>query len=226
MIKNAKKGSGTPLPLKFWLSLLTSAALIEGGVAGVEVLGIEVILGDAEGIGKALIMHDLALAQEFDDVVDVGIVREAKDIVVGGSRLLLGGEVLVEIGQNIALYADVFHIKGHSRGGNGVEPCGMVNEVGRKRTVFYLLNGEIACQLIKDRGYHLEVRELLCAHIGQDTRYLVIRAGIALMQITHRRGELTVGASKLQKDIIISHIKEQFYMFIGFVKHYFLNNRF
>ena len=79
-----------PLPLKaFGLSGFASAALIEGGVAGVEVLGIEVILGDAEGIGEALIMHDLALAQESDDVVDVGIVREAKDIVVGGSCLLL-----------------------------------------------------------------------------------------------------------------------------------------
>ena len=47
-----------PLPLKaFGLSGFASAALIEGGVAGVEVLGIEVILGDAEGVGETVNME-------------------------------------------------------------------------------------------------------------------------------------------------------------------------
>ena len=56
-ILSTEKGSGVPLPLKaFGLSGFASAALIEGGVAGVEVLGIEVILGDAEGIGDTVNM--------------------------------------------------------------------------------------------------------------------------------------------------------------------------
>ena len=39
-------------------------------------------------------MHDLARTQELDDVVDVGIVGKAQDVIVGHARLLLGGEVL------------------------------------------------------------------------------------------------------------------------------------
>ena len=47
------------------------------------------ILGDAEGIGEPLVMHDLPLTQELDGLADVGIVAEAEDVVVGDSCLLL-----------------------------------------------------------------------------------------------------------------------------------------
>ena len=165
-----------PLPLKaFGLSGFASAALIEGGVADVEVLGIEVILGDAEGIGEALIMHDLALAKESDDVVDVGIIRKAKDIVVGGSRLLLGGEVLVEIGQNIALYADVFHIKRNARCGYGVRARGMIHEIRREGSAVYLLEREIFGQLMDYCRHHLKMRELLGAYLTFKIVYDIIR---------------------------------------------------
>ena len=38
---------------------------------------------------KPLIMHDFALAEEFYDVVYIGIVAKPENIVVGDSRLLL-----------------------------------------------------------------------------------------------------------------------------------------
>ena len=200
-ILSTEKGSGVPLPLKaFGLSVFASAALIEGGVAGVEVLGVEVILGDSEGIGEALIMHDLALAKESDDVADVGIIREAKDIVVGGSRLLLGGEVLVEIGQNIALYADVFHIKRNARCGYGVRARGMIHEIRREGSAVYLLEREIFGQLMDYRRHHLKMRELFGAYVGKDSRDLLIGAGISLMQVAHRCAELTVGAAELRNN--------------------------
>ena len=66
-----------------------SAPLVKGGVAGVEVLGIEVVLGDAEGVTKPLVMHDLPLPQKLDGLADVGIVAEAEDVVVGHAGLLL-----------------------------------------------------------------------------------------------------------------------------------------
>ena len=47
------------------------------------------ILRDADSVAKSLIMHDLALAEEFNWLFDVGIVDEAHDIVVGYARLLL-----------------------------------------------------------------------------------------------------------------------------------------
>ena len=52
---------------------------------------------------KALVVDNLALAEEFDNVVDVGIVTEAQDVIVGNPCLLLGGEVLVEVGKGISL---------------------------------------------------------------------------------------------------------------------------
>ena len=51
---------------------------------------------------EALEVHDLARTQELDDVVDVGIVGKAQDVIVGHARLLLGGEVLGEVGDGIA----------------------------------------------------------------------------------------------------------------------------
>ena len=43
-----------------------AAILVKGGVAGVEVLAVEAVLGRVEGLGKALVVDDLALAEEFE----------------------------------------------------------------------------------------------------------------------------------------------------------------
>ena len=66
-----------------------SAALVKGGVAGVEILGIQVVLGDAEGVAEPLVMHDLPLPEELDRLADVGVVAQAENVVVGHPRLLL-----------------------------------------------------------------------------------------------------------------------------------------
>ena len=46
------------------------------------------ILRDAQGIGEALIMHDLTLTQKLDGVAYIGIIRQAQNIIIGGSCLL------------------------------------------------------------------------------------------------------------------------------------------
>ena len=66
-----------------------SVLLVKGRIAGVEILGVKIILRDAEGIAEPLIVNYLAGAKELDRVVDVGIVRQAENIVVGGAGLLL-----------------------------------------------------------------------------------------------------------------------------------------
>ena len=48
-------------------------------------------------------MDYLALAEEFDNVVFVGVVGEPEDIIVGDSSLLLCREILVEVGERISL---------------------------------------------------------------------------------------------------------------------------
>ena len=47
------------------------------------------ILRDADGVGEALIVYHLALAEIFDRIADVGIVCQTQNVVVGDARLLL-----------------------------------------------------------------------------------------------------------------------------------------
>ena len=57
-------------------------------VIGVVVLRVYLVLHDTQGVAEALEVVDLALAEVFDGVADVGVVDEAQDIVVGDARLL------------------------------------------------------------------------------------------------------------------------------------------
>ena len=61
-------------------------------------------------------MDDLALAEEFDDVVDVGVVGEAENVVVHCSCLLLGGEVLVDLCEGVLFRGYCHCVEGHACG--------------------------------------------------------------------------------------------------------------
>ena len=63
-------------------------------------------------LSKALVMDDLPLAQEDDRVADIGIVNQAQDVVVGGAGLLLGREILRQVGDRIPLGLEVCSGKG------------------------------------------------------------------------------------------------------------------
>ena len=79
-----------PSPLCFMLS---SAPLppsaVEGRVKEVDVLLIHAILGQAQTFSEPLKMHDLAGPQELDDVVDIGVVAEPQNVIVGDAGFLL-----------------------------------------------------------------------------------------------------------------------------------------
>ena len=64
-------------------------ALVIGRVAGVEILAIEVILGNAKRIAKPLIMHQFSLSEILDGIAHVGIVGQAQNVVIGDTCLLL-----------------------------------------------------------------------------------------------------------------------------------------
>ena len=44
--------------------------------------------GNAQAFTEALVMNDFSLPQETDGINDIGIVAEAKDVVVGSAGLL------------------------------------------------------------------------------------------------------------------------------------------
>ena len=62
--------------------------LIEGRIEGVEVLLVELILGNAQAFAEALIVDDLAFAQELDGLADIGIIDQPQDVVISSARLL------------------------------------------------------------------------------------------------------------------------------------------
>ena len=117
---------------------------------------------------EALEVVDLALAEEFDGVADVGVIDEAQDIVIGHARLLFGGEVLVEIREHIAFDGEGRRIERHARRRDGVDACGMVDEIGIEARSLDLLGREVLRQLVEDRGDHFHVRQLFRADIGQN----------------------------------------------------------
>lgn len=81
----------------------TICFLIEFRIVCVEILGIHIVLRDAQRVAEALVVSDFTLTQEFDRIAHIGIVHEAQDVVVGHPCFLFRSEVLVEIGEEIAL---------------------------------------------------------------------------------------------------------------------------
>lgn len=70
--------------------------LIEGGVDEVEILLIHLLLCQPQPLTEALEMDDLTGPQELDDIVDVGVIRQPQDVVIGHTGLLLCCKVKVQ----------------------------------------------------------------------------------------------------------------------------------
>ena len=70
-------------------SKATRLLFIKRRIDRVEILGIKIILHNAESIAKSLIVHDLPLAKEFYGVSDVRIVNKPQQVIIGGASLLL-----------------------------------------------------------------------------------------------------------------------------------------
>lgn len=48
-------------------------------------------------------MDDLARPKEFQRCPDIGIIDDAQQILIDSARLLLGGEILVQVRERVAL---------------------------------------------------------------------------------------------------------------------------
>ena len=67
-------------------------------------------------------MDDFPFPQEPDGVVDVRVVAEPQNVVVGGPGLLLGGHVLRQVRHGIALHRQRRRRKGESGGRGRIDP--------------------------------------------------------------------------------------------------------
>jgi len=63
--------------------LLIAFGGVESWVDEIDVFGVHPVLAQAQALAEALVMDYLPLPQEADDVVHIGVVGQAKDIVIG-----------------------------------------------------------------------------------------------------------------------------------------------
>ena len=62
---------------------------IDGRVHAVDISLIQLPAKKLDGLAEALEVDDLPLPEEFDDIVDIGIVTQPQNVVIGDPGLLL-----------------------------------------------------------------------------------------------------------------------------------------
>ena len=62
---------------------------VDGRVVGIVVLGIQIILHNAQRVSEPLEMHDFSFSQEFERLANIRVVDQAEKVVVGCSGFLL-----------------------------------------------------------------------------------------------------------------------------------------
>ncbi len=156
-------------------------------------------LAQPQTLAEALEVDDLPLSQEADDVVDIWVITETQDIVIGEAGFLLCCQVLCKVSDDVARGLDRAGAPGEARSCRGIDAGGVVYKIGGKgRGVPYLLVSEVPGQLMDDGGYHLHMAQLLSADVGEQSLCLGIRHRVALGQIAHGCAQLPVGTAVLQ----------------------------
>ena len=70
------------------LSGLAGITAVKSGIECIEVPGVQVILGNAQGFTEALVVDDLPGSEELDGFTDIRILDQAQNVVVGGAGFL------------------------------------------------------------------------------------------------------------------------------------------
>ena len=78
------------------------------------------------------------------------------------SKCRLRSQILGQVGDGVALDGHAGGCPGEAGGGGGVNPGGVINEVGGKGGVPDLVIGELAGQLMDDGSHHFQMAEFLC----------------------------------------------------------------
>lgn len=143
---------------------LLRGSSVEGGVGEVDVFLIHAFLGQGDGFAEALEVDDLPFTQEADDVVDVRIVGETKDVVVGEAGFLLCRQVLRQIGDDVA--GDL-----HGRGRPGVaggelriDAGGVIHKISVEAGGFDLLFAQVAGELMDQGAHHFQVPQFFSTY--------------------------------------------------------------
>ena len=115
-----------------------------------------------EQLPEALEMHHLALAKEFNYLVDIGIVRHTENIVIGRSRLLLRRQVLNQIGYRVGFGLQIRRRERNARSICGIDRVAVIDII-RARTVLVKAPRTLAVGKLTDYAAdYLKMRQFVC----------------------------------------------------------------
>ena len=115
---------------------------------------------------KTLEVDHLTFPEKAYDIIYIGIVGQTKNVIVGYAGLLLCGQILCQVGDDVALDSHGGGAPGETGGGGRVDAGGMIHKIGVKSALFYLLFAEIPGELMDDGPDHLQVPQFLCTCRG------------------------------------------------------------
>lgn len=134
---------------------------VEAGIDEINVFLIQSVLRQPQAFAEPLEVDYLPGPEKFDDVVDVRIVTQTEDVVVGDPCFLLCGKVFREVGDQIALHRHTGCAPGKAGGGSRVDTGGTVYEVRVKSSSLDLVFRQIPGQLVDDSANHLQMAQFL-----------------------------------------------------------------
>ena len=94
-------------------------------------------------------------------------------------------KILVEVGDDVALDAHVFHVHGNTAGGDGINAGGVIHKIGGKGALLNFTLGKVARQLVEDGCHHFKVGELLRAYLTSVIVYDIIGVQPIKRRITY-----------------------------------------
>lgn len=144
---------------------------------------------------EPLKMHDLTLSEKSYGINNIRVVYHSKNIVIGSAGFLLCRKIFRQIGDGVALALEICRSKGCSRSRLGIDARCVVNKVGVEPALFYLVNAEVSCELVKNGGDHFDVCQFFSPNIRKQTFQLRIRHTETLIKITKRCSQFPVGTS-------------------------------
>ena len=138
--------------------------LVKAGIKCVIIFAVEFGGRQVQPLSETLIVYDFPLAEKFQRVPDVGVVDQAEQVVVCDPRLLFGGHILVQVGEQVALDADI--VGGPRLRGGGHRPYagGVIHKIGVKAGFHNFLVAHVPGELMHHGGDHFKMGEFFRAY--------------------------------------------------------------
>ena len=138
---------------------------VKGWIHAIDILLIQLLAQQFHRFTKPLEVHDFSLPQEFDDVVDIRIIGQTQNIVIGDTGFLLRCQIFRQIRDWVALNLHTGSRPGKTGGSGGINTGRMVHEIGRKGGILNLRVFQVTGQLMDDGTDHFKVPQFFCANV-------------------------------------------------------------